>query len=217
MRDDLRGDEKVSLYKREFLGINKACDMNSNLNRDRLEKIEKNTSMANTCLLAEFIIIIPELISILIIALTEKYSSYFCYFIYLILYLLFKLACIICLSVFLGRIIKYNFSYYCSDEITNELLKKENEKINKSILYIAINLGAYIFVFLLGCLTLLIAFLLKKYEDYKIKNLTNNNIPVLSKSSGQMTQKSELNIDIINNIPVTGETMINNGDISHRI
>ena len=67
---------------------------------------------------------------------------------------------------------------------------------------------------MLGCLTLLIAFLLKKYEDYKIKNLTNNNIPVLSKSSGQLTQKSELNIDIINNIPVTGETVINNGDTS---
>ena len=40
VKNDLK-DEKVNLYKREFLGINKSCDANSNINKDKYEKITK--------------------------------------------------------------------------------------------------------------------------------------------------------------------------------
>ena len=51
------------------------------------------------------------------------------------------LVFVICQSVFLGMIISYNLSYNCSEDITNELLRKENEKTKINIIYIAINLG----------------------------------------------------------------------------
>ena len=35
---------------------------------------------------------------------------------------------IICQSIFLGRIIKHDLSYNCSDRITNEVFRNENEK-----------------------------------------------------------------------------------------
>ena len=175
--------------------------------------------MAKACLLVEFCGVIIEWLILFIITIIESCKNnkftciYICLFVYLLLYLLLNLACIICKSVFLARIIKNNFSYYCSEEITNEVLRKENEKIKKSILLIAINLAADIFVFLLGGLSLLIAFLLKKYEDYKKKKLTdNNNIQDFYKSNECIDQKNEMNS--ARNNTVKEETTINNGDTS---
>ena len=42
--------------------------------------------------------------------------------------------------------IGHNLEYNCSDNITNEVFRKENEKTKKSIFYISINLGIELFV-----------------------------------------------------------------------
>ena len=73
------------------------------------------------------------------------------------------LICIICQAVFLGRIIKYDFSYDCSDEITNEVLRLENLNTKKSIKYSAINLGIDVFFILFNVLAFLIVILMEKY------------------------------------------------------
>ena len=78
--------------------------------------------------------------------------------------LLLLLACIISQSVFLGRIINYDLSYDCSDDITNEVLKKENENTKKSIKYTAYNLGIDIFVFIINPLFLLILYIIDVCE-----------------------------------------------------
>jgi len=66
------------------------------------------------------------------------------------------LVFVICQSVFLGMINKYNLSYNCSDDITNELLRKENEKTKNNIIYIAINLGLDVFYVFINSIYILI-------------------------------------------------------------
>ena len=61
-------------------------------------------------------------------------------FIYLIINSIFLLIFIICHSVFLSRIINNDISYNCSDDITNEVLRKERENTKKTILHTNINL-----------------------------------------------------------------------------
>ena len=70
-------------------------------------------------------------------------------YVFLLIGLILNLIFIICHSVFLGRIMHNDLSYKCSDDITNEVLKKENENTKKSILYTTINLGLNIFTFLI--------------------------------------------------------------------
>ena len=53
----IRGYENVSLYTREFIGIDKSCDNNFNLNKDDHEIIIKNQSKERNCFIAEFIFI----------------------------------------------------------------------------------------------------------------------------------------------------------------
>ena len=49
--------------------------------------------------------------------------------------LIVTLGCLIAEAVYISRIIKNNTSYQCSDDITNELFRKENDNTEKSILY----------------------------------------------------------------------------------
>ena len=43
----------VSLYKREFLGIDKTCDEENNINKDDYEKLRKNQKMEKVCLVKQ--------------------------------------------------------------------------------------------------------------------------------------------------------------------
>ena len=52
---------------------------------------------------------------------------YIVLFAFLITYTVFLLVCIICHSVFIGRIIHNDLFYDCSDSITNEVLRQENK------------------------------------------------------------------------------------------
>ena len=124
--------------------------------------------MERICLIVESIIIFSILLTILLIVIILKIKSAFnensdiILLVFLILSFLLFFICIICHSVFLGRIIYNDLSYNCSDDLTNEVTRKENENTKKSILYTSINLGLDIFIILLYGLPILINCLIKK-------------------------------------------------------
>ena len=165
--DDIK-DESVTLYSREFLGIDKACDEKNNISKDTYEKLKKNQKMESTCLLVEaislffFLMLVPYLIC------KGKYNLGTIFLAGLIFCILIILVCAICQSVFLGRIIANDLSYNCSDDITNEVLRKENEKTKKSIIYTAVNLGLDLFFIFFNVLVILIYAIVKKCEETEI-------------------------------------------------
>ena len=131
-------DSKVSLYSREFLGIDKACDEKTNISKDKYEKLKKNQEMERICLIIESVfslfLSIIFIIMAIIIKIRFRQNIEVLILACLLLYLLLLFICIICHSVFLGRIIYYDLSYECSDDITNEVTKKENENTKKFVL-----------------------------------------------------------------------------------
>ena len=222
--DDLNYDEKVSLYKREFLGIDKTCDENSNIDINNYNKLEENQIMIKAFLLVEFIVIIVNLLMLVVSIIQDRcrkheWTCNYCFsFCVLLFLLLFLFVWIICQGVFLGRINHYNFTYYCSDEITNEVFRQENKNIKQTILLTSLNLAADIFVIIFNGFSMLISFLLKKKFHYKNdsfeksnsnineteKNISNNiskNIKSTYKyGSGEIENKeNELPIKPINN------------------
>ena len=61
--DDQLNNYKVTLYKREFLGIDKACDEKANISKDNYEKLRYNEKGEKLCLLIEAILIFSDLLN----------------------------------------------------------------------------------------------------------------------------------------------------------
>ena len=120
--------------------------------------------------------------------------------------------CIICQSIFLGNIIYYDISYECSDDITNELIRKEYKNRDKSIIYTVANLIIDLFVFLLNIIPLLIIFIKSKLSDCakenkeQNKNLQNN---YNSKNAPEQPIAQE-NLNVQRRLPSLDENKINN-------
>jgi len=135
------------------LGIDKVCDEKTNISKDKYEKLKKNQRMESYCLIVESIIIFSFFLVIVLILIIQKIKSVYnrnkeeIIIAFLLLSFILFFICIICHSVFLGRIIYNDLSYNCSDDLTNEVSKKENENTKKSILYTSINLALDIFLF----------------------------------------------------------------------
>jgi hypothetical protein len=130
----------VSLYKREFLGINKECDEKSNLSEDSYKKLKKSQKSIKLLLIIEPIIMFLSIFSLIVGACIGNCDNVFiCVFIFIGLLILSSLVCYV---VFLLRIIRNDLSYDCSDKITNELFKIQNDNTKITILYSSINLGA---------------------------------------------------------------------------
>ena len=130
----------VSLYKREFLGINKECDEKSNLSEDSYKKLKKSQKSIKLLLIIEPIIMFLSIFSLIVGACLGNCDNVFiCVFIFIGLLILSSLVCYV---VFLLRIIRNDLSYDCSDKITNELFKIQNDNTKITILYSLINLGA---------------------------------------------------------------------------
>ncbi len=134
------GDEKVTLYKREFLGIDKKCDEKLNISRDTYDKLKKNQKRVKTLLLCEFIILLVFLVALLFLKLGMRDKTVKVFYIFSIICLLFYVSVIICFIVFLKGIQNNDLFYDCSDDITNEFLKQENNNTKKSITIVVINL-----------------------------------------------------------------------------
>ena len=218
LNEKIKGDEYVSLYKREFLGIDKECDEKTDIKKEDYEKLRKAQKMERVCVLVEAIIILCFWVVLFIIYTCiecKSYSgagdeTYVVLFVFLVICFLLNLICIICQSVFLGRIIIYDLSYDCSDKITNEVLRLENLNTKKSIKYTAINLGLDIFYILFHIFSVLLIFLIEKIKDWKHYNFNkpkkpdfNNNINI--NNLGQ----NKFNADKIDKEPVR-EVIVNN-------
>ena len=175
-KDELSKYE-VSLYKREFLGIDKSCDEKNSISKEDYNQLRKYQKKGRTCLLVEAIIIIgfPGLAIITIIAITLGCPGHFSCLLFLAIPIpiITYFICIICQAVFLGNIIYYDLAYNCSDEITNEVLKSENVNTKKSILYLAINLGFDVLFILIT----ISPFIISKIKDKCKKEETNYNYP----------------------------------------
>ena len=132
---------QVSLYKREFLGIDKECHDNSDNFENKYNKLKNSQESEAALLMSEGIIIF--LCFIICVLLMRKGSSSECLIILLIVINVLNLiACIICDAIFLSRMIQYrDISYECSDSITNEVLKNNTSNNKKQILFTALNLG----------------------------------------------------------------------------
>ena len=102
---------------------------------------------------------------------------------------------IICKSIFLGIIIHYDLSYDCSDELTNEVFRKENENVKISIKFISINLGLEIFNFLLNSISLLISYLIKDYgitfKCFERKKEQNNTIIRINSNRNNVNNRNK--------------------------
>ena len=210
----------VSLYKREFLGIDKTCDEENNINKDDYEKLRKNQKMEKVCLIVEAIIIFCFWIAIVIFICIWRCQSrytlsqnlYDISFGFLFICLVMNLICIICQSVFLGRIIKYDLAYECSDEKTNEVSRLENLNTKKSILYTGVNLGLDIFYVLFNVFAHLVILIKNKLEDCEFE------FNVFSRNKDKETNNSDYNNNNKNNFNANDhykepirEVIINNG------
>ena len=149
--------EKVSLYKREFLGIDKECDEKSDISHKDYSLLKKNQKFEKTLLLVEPIITFIFM-CIFILCYCQSYEKmYVIDYFYLMNFLLF-FSCMICHCVFIKKIIKNDLFYECSDEVTNEILNQENKNTKKTIIYTAINLVPDILVtILLGPILLVLS------------------------------------------------------------
>ena len=178
VKDDI-GNEYVSLYSREFLGIDKTCDEKNKINKKDYEKLKDNQNMERICILVESITTLCILIPIIILCSILYGTMKDCDliktigFFFLIFGLVGVIPFIICQAVFLGRIISYDLSYNCSDDKTNEVLRIENENTKTTIIYTAINLGLNIFVFLVDICAIIINYLIDKFDLFP-KNNTDN-------------------------------------------
>ena len=164
-------DEKVSLYKREFLGIDKSCDEKSPLSDEKIEKLNKSQEMEVICLLVELLIMISFFIAVIVAFIKYKCTWYLgranfeiFFLISVFICLVAILVCIICHSVFLARMINNDVSYECSDKITNEVLRKEKESTHNVIIYTIINLSSDIFAIILNLFFFVLSFFGSKYN-----------------------------------------------------
>lgn len=150
----------VSLYKREFLGIDKSCDEKLQLSSENLDKLKASQKSEKILLLVEPILVI-FLLFFVICAYCGNAGDKACTC-FVIIYPLLFVSCLICHIVFFARIIYYDFSNYeCSDEITNEIIRIENLNTKKTILFTAINLGAELVILFF----IIFPFLYPKCED----------------------------------------------------
>ena len=181
MMSHLKGNEMVSLYGREFIGIDKSCDEKYSLSKNDHEIILKYQYKARICLFVELVIIFIFISLYSKIVFDETFKN--CDLgeiepvcsIYLPIIMLALFIFIICKIIFLCGIIIHNLEYNCSDIISNEVFKKENENTKKSIFVISIDLGIELFVFLFVTLYLILYFVTKRKEEKTNTQIKNNN------------------------------------------
>ena len=146
---NIDASKKVSLYKREFLGVDKECNDKSDLFWKNFDILKKSQNQEKKVLLAEsiiifcyFIILVPPFIKL---ESKENLDIYIG-----IIFNLTFICFIICESVFINNMIKYsNLKYECSDKITNEGFKDSGSNTTKQIIFTAVNMGLIYYSFYL--------------------------------------------------------------------
>ena len=169
LKDQLNG-LKVSLYSREFLGIDKECDKKNEISKDMMEKITKYQTNEKIYSIIEGCIIIGVLFPIILIIIIKKVKFFYMLQTFFFLSPILFLISLIFHSIYLGKLIQNDVSYNCSDDITNELTKIQNKSTKNSILFTAINLGLDILVFLFVFSIELILCITKKNNEEENPN-----------------------------------------------
>jgi len=160
--DDIK-DEKVSLYQRQFLGIDKECNEKADFAEEIIEQVNDNQSSIKLCLLVESILLIAFWFILLVV--TCLFSCFggflkkalgIIQLISNLLLIVLPLTFIICQGVFLMGINTYDLSYDCSDSITNEVFHKEHDNNLKAILYTGVSIGLDAFILIAHVISILI-------------------------------------------------------------
>ncbi len=163
---DIGNTDKVSLYKREFLGIDKECDKKSTYLED-LKKLQKSQKQEKILLLVIPIILLVLWLCISFIYKLIYFSENYLVMIMHIINFLCLLTSIICSSIFLKNMVQlYNISYECSDLITNEAIKNDNSNTKRQIIYTSVNLGLDVLVLIPLIIIFFIQYLLEGITSY---------------------------------------------------
>ena len=173
----LSGKESVSLYQREFLGIDKECNKNFILTRDSTNTIHDSQNSIKQLIFIEgyYFACISFLFLFLIIVflcldLNEEDINGKMNIYYYLICMAMLIPAIICHIVFYYRIKSDNLAgYNCSDPITNELIIKGNEHNYKQILFIEINVYSDFILGAIYCLLWLISLVLLVIDKIKEK------------------------------------------------
>jgi hypothetical protein len=138
------GDYKVSLYSREFIGIDKQCDEKTSVTREQNKKLNKSQKDISRVFIVEGVInlclSIDYFVIFIIWVCCHRNNTKYKYIVnvgynILLSEMIITLGCLIAQAVYLSRIKKNDISYQCSDEITNELFRTQKDITNKSITY----------------------------------------------------------------------------------
>ena len=175
--------DKVTLYKREFFGIDKECDEKYNLNNNTYNIIHNSEEVEYYLLIVGgflfgsviFSLLLP--ISIIYLCIKEDDFYELCspifYSISYLVYIVIILSCFICYTVFFARVVNNDLTgYNCSDTITNEVIRKGFEDSANNIYYIKINYYLELVCIVINILAIFIAYYLdkkKKAEPVKSK------------------------------------------------
>ena len=165
-------NKEVSLYKREFLGINKECDEKFNLTKETYEIFSNNLINDSIVLIFDGAVVVFCTLAVFFRNITSiydkeklsvKFNSTF-YSIYMTILIGFLIG-----QFFLcNKIIKQDLSdYNCSDDITNELIKVGSKDNLLRRIYVEINFFLDVFQFLSNILALLIGFILDRIDKCK--------------------------------------------------
>ena len=166
----LTGFENVSLYQREFLGIDKERDEKYILTKDSFDKFHDSEESEKTLTYVEgFFFTLIGLIFFIVYILLIRWKKFdpedetkiIMNFVFYCIYMGMLISCFICQIVFFYRIKKYNLAGYdCSDSITNELIKKGTEENAKQIIYITVNFYLNVFHVAINCIIVLVGLVL---------------------------------------------------------
>ena len=177
--------EEVTLYKREFFGIDKECDEKYNLNNNTYNILHNSEEVEYYLLIVGGIafgcLIATALMPVSIVFLCIKDDIYeLCHpIVHCITYLAYigiLLSCFICHTVFFARVVNNDLTgYNCSDTITNEVIRKGFEDSTNNFYYIKINYYLELVCLVINVLAVFIAYYLDKNKNAKPSRYEENN------------------------------------------
>ena len=142
----------LSLYTREFMGIDKTCDEKSDFSEESYMKLKDSQESEKVILIIEPTVILGLFLSILYCLIHGVYcGGYGLVCIFFCFDFVLTFTCSICQIVYLARIINNDLSYDCSDTITNEFFKQQSNNTKKTMIFTIINFTADL-IFIVLCI-----------------------------------------------------------------
>ena len=188
--NNITGDEKIYLYKREFYGIDKKCDKKFNL-IDDFKELKNILDLDKLIQKIEGIVIGAVAIPfILFLEIAFYYSKlemisqkvYFCLYLLYIIFISFFLF--FHANAFITMKESDYSKYNCSDSIINELIKKGNENNKKVMFYNSISFYIDAVIIVGNFLGFIIGLFLDIFDKYTRK-CKSNRYQVVSIKNGE--------------------------------